>query len=50
MGNVIMSFSNIIKGFRQSLKMSQEELAHAPNVSYVTINCWENGKTEGKGE
>jgi DNA-binding transcriptional regulator YiaG len=46
MGNVIMSFSNNVKRLRQSLKMSQEELAHALNVSYVTINRWENGKTE----
>jgi DNA-binding XRE family transcriptional regulator len=26
--------------------MSQEELAHALKVSYVTINRWENSKSE----
>jgi DNA-binding transcriptional regulator YiaG len=41
-----MGFSNIVKHLRQSLGMSQEDLAHALNVSYVTINRWENGKTE----
>ena len=41
-----MEFPNSVKHLRQSLGMSQEELAHALNVSYVTINRWENGKTE----
>ena len=26
--------------------LSQEELAQALNISYVTINRWENGKSE----
>jgi len=41
-----MDFSCNVKHLRQSLGISQEELAHALNVSYVTINRWENGKTE----
>ncbi|GMO43343.1 MAG: hypothetical protein Pg6C_04880 [Treponemataceae bacterium] len=41
-----MGFSTIVKQARQSLGLSQEELAHALNVSFVTINRWENGKTE----
>ena len=40
-----MSFPDTVKHLRQSLGISQEELAHALNVSYVTINRWENGKT-----
>jgi DNA-binding XRE family transcriptional regulator len=39
-------FSGIVKQVRQFLKISQEELAHALNVSYVTINRWENGRSE----
>jgi DNA-binding transcriptional regulator YiaG len=41
-----MNFAKTVKKLRLSLGMSQEELAHALNVSYVTINRWENGKTE----
>jgi DNA-binding transcriptional regulator YiaG len=41
-----MSFSNTVKQVRQTLGISQEELAHALNVSYVTINRWENGRSE----
>ena len=41
-----MDFSIIIKKARLDLGMSQEELAHVLNVSYVTINRWENGKSE----
>jgi DNA-binding transcriptional regulator YiaG len=41
-----MGFSGIVKQVRQSLNISQEELAHALNVSYVTINRWENGRSK----
>jgi DNA-binding transcriptional regulator YiaG len=41
-----MEFSAMVKKARQSLKVSQEDLAHSLNVSYVTINRWENGKSE----
>ena len=41
----MVHFSKTVKYLRQSLGISQEELAHALNVSYVTINRWENGKT-----
>lgn len=40
-----MSFSNIVKEVRQKLELSQEDLAHLLNVSFATINRWENGKT-----
>jgi DNA-binding transcriptional regulator YiaG len=41
-----MGFSGIVKQVRQSLNISQEELAHALNVSYVTINRWENDRSK----
>jgi DNA-binding transcriptional regulator YiaG len=40
-----MGFPDSVRHLRQTLGISQEELAHALNVSYVTINRWENGKT-----
>ena len=40
-----MEFSQIVKTVREKLCMSQEDLARALNVSFATINRWENGKT-----
>jgi len=40
-----MKFPDIVKNVRQKTCMSQEDLAHALNVSFATINRWENGKT-----
>ena len=40
-----MNFSEIVKTVRQKTGMSQEDLARALNVSFATINRWENGKT-----
>ena len=40
-----MDFSEIVKVAREKLGVSQEELARALNVSFATINRWENGKT-----
>ena len=40
-----MIFPEIVKTVRAELKMSQEDLARALNVSFATINRWENGKT-----
>ena len=40
-----MEFSRTVKIVREKLGMSQEDLAHAFNVSFATINRWENGKT-----
>ena len=40
-----MEFPQIVKMVREKLSMSQEELARALNVSFVTINRWENGRT-----
>ena len=41
-----MEFSEKIRYVREKLNMSQEDLARALNVSYVSINRWENGKTK----
>lgn len=38
-----MTFSEIIKCIRKELKITQEELAHELNVSFSTVNRWENG-------
>lgn len=40
-----MNFPEIVKITRQKTGMSQEDLARALNVSFATINRWENGKT-----
>jgi putative transcriptional regulator len=40
-----MDFPGAVKLVREKLSMSQEELAHALNISFATINRWENGKT-----
>ena len=38
-----MVFSSVVKEVRTELKLSQQQLAQALNVSYTTINRWENG-------
>lgn len=38
-----MVFSLVVKKVRLELKLSQQQLAQALNVSYTTINRWENG-------
>jgi len=40
-----MNFPEFVKMARQKTGMSQEDLARALNVSFATINRWENGKT-----
>ena len=41
-----MEFSEKIKYVREKLKMSQEDLARALNVSFATINRWENSRNK----
>jgi len=41
-----MEFSEKIRYVREKLNMSQEDLGRALNVSYATINRWENSKTK----
>lgn len=40
-----MNFCEIVRLIREKTDMSQEDLARALNVSFATINRWENGKT-----
>lgn len=42
-GGDIVIFSEFVISVRQKLKLSQKQLALAINVSYSTINRWENG-------
>lgn len=38
-----MVFSEFVIFVRKKLRLSQKQLANAINVSYSTINRWENG-------
>ena len=40
-----MKFQEIVKYARNKTRYSQEQLARILNVSFATINRWENGKT-----
>ena len=39
----MMIFADYVKHVRQKLGVSQQQLAVALNVSFTTINRWENG-------
>jgi DNA-binding XRE family transcriptional regulator len=39
-----MEFSDKIRYVRDRLDISQEDLARSLNVSFATVNRWENGK------
>ena len=41
-----MEYSEKVRFVREKLDMSQEDLARALNVSFSTINRWENEKTK----
>jgi len=40
-----MTFEEIIKNIREQLNITQEQFAHELNISFSTINRWENGHT-----
>ena len=40
----LMEFSEQVKYVRKELRLSQKQLADALNVSFATINRWENAK------
>lgn len=44
-----MPFSETVREVRTKLKISQEELAGRLNVSFATVNRWENGKSQPQG-
>lgn len=41
-----MEFGVIVKLVRNELSLSQEQLARELNISFSTINRWENGKSQ----
>lgn len=41
-----MTFSEILKHIRKEKNYTQEQFARELNVSFSTINRWENGRTE----
>jgi DNA-binding transcriptional regulator YiaG len=41
---VEMEISEVIKGIRTELNMTQTEFAQAVHVSFSTVNRWENNK------
>lgn len=41
-----MSWATIIKELRGNLLLTQTEFASLLNVSFVSVNRWENGKCE----
>lgn len=41
-----MSFPEILKDIRRKMNYTQERFARELNVSFSTINRWENGRTE----
>ena len=41
-----MSYVKIVKQIRETLLLSQEELAQKLSVSFATVNRWETARTE----
>lgn len=39
-----MKFNELLKGVRKELNISQEQFAHELNVSFTTLNRWENNR------
>ncbi len=40
-----MEFRSIVKQVRKELGLSQEQLARELNISFSTVNRWENGRS-----
>lgn len=40
-----MTFDKILRSIRKEMDLSQEQLARELNISFSTLNRWENGKT-----
>ncbi len=41
-----MTFGKALKCMREELNLTQESLARELNVSFATVNKWENNKTK----
>ncbi|MEA5048786.1 MAG: helix-turn-helix transcriptional regulator [Eubacteriales bacterium] len=39
-----MKFNELLKEVRKELNISQEQFAHELNVSFTTLNRWENNR------
>lgn len=46
MGCIIMTICEILKQIRKELNIPQETFARHLNVSYATLNRWENNKNK----
>ena len=46
MASASREFIESVKSLRETLRMSQEDLAKELGVSFATVNRWENGKTQ----
>ncbi|WP_328813005.1 helix-turn-helix domain-containing protein [Paradesulfitobacterium ferrireducens] len=44
-GVFLMQYCDIVKAVRVNLGITQEQLARELNISFSTINRWENGHT-----
>ena len=44
-----MSYSEILKHIRMQQSLTQEQFARELNISFSTINRWENGHTAPSG-
>ena len=49
MSRNVMDFAKAILNIRTALRISQQDLAAELDVSYATVNRWENGKSRPKG-
>lgn len=45
MSRYVMDFAKAILNIRTALRISQQDLAAELDVSYATVNRWENGRT-----
>ncbi len=42
--NESISFPRLVKRIRTARGLTQEQLARALEVTFATVNCWENGR------
>lgn len=42
--DVGMDYPALVRNLRQTLGLTQEELARRMDVSFATVNAWENGR------
>lgn len=42
--SALIDFSDLVRSIRKARSLTQEQLARDLNVTFSTVNCWENGK------